>query len=101
MRWSAAVQRRSSNGWPDEPKEAAQLVMDAYGEPTEATGSTLVWHDAGQWKRIVASKVFFEHRFPAPHIDALESFIDYHVPTQYFTPLAEFDGSVVVGADRW
>ena len=82
--------------WPDDSKEAARLVIDAYGEPAEATESTLVWHDAGQWKRIVATKVFFEHSFPAPHIDAVESFIDYRVPTEYFSALAEFDGSVVV-----
>jgi hypothetical protein len=82
--------------WPDDSKEPAQLVIDAYGEPAEATDSMLVWHEPGQWKRIVATKVFFEHRFPAPHIDAVESFIDYRVPTEYFSPLAEFDGSIVV-----
>jgi hypothetical protein len=84
------------SGWPEESKEAARLVLDTYGEPTEATESMLVWHDASPWKRIVASKVFFEHEFPAPHTDSVESFIDYHVPTTDFTPLAEFDGSIVV-----
>ena len=33
---------------------------------------------------------------PAPHIDAVESVIDYQVPVEKFTALAEFDGSVVV-----
>jgi alkylhydroperoxidase family enzyme len=83
-------------GWPEESKEAAKLVIDAYGEPAEVTESMLVWHDAGQWKRIVATKAFFEHSFPAPHIDAVESFIDYRVPSEDFSALAEFDGSVVV-----
>ena len=31
-----------------------------------------------------------------PHIDAVESIIDYRVPVDKFTPLAEFDGSVVI-----
>jgi hypothetical protein len=84
------------DGWPDESKEAAQLVIGAYGEPAEVTASMLVWHDVGQWKRIVATRAFFEHRVPAPHIDAVESFIDYRVPTAFFTPLAQFDGSVMV-----
>jgi hypothetical protein len=35
------------------------------------------------------------HNFPAPHTDSVESFIDYRVPVQKFTPLAEFDGSVI------
>jgi hypothetical protein len=52
--------------WPEESREAAQLVIDTYGEPQEATESTLTWHDAGSWKRIVATRAFFQHEFPAP-----------------------------------
>ena len=84
------------NDWPSESKEAAQLVLDKYGEPAEASDSQLVWYEAGQWKRIVASRTYYPHDFPAPHIDAVESFIDYRVPLEMFTPLAEFDGSVIV-----
>lgn len=82
--------------WPEESREAARLVLDQYGEPDEVTDSQLTWHRPGQWKRIVASKAFYRHNFPAPHIDAVESVIDYKVPVEKFTPLAEFDGSVVV-----
>jgi hypothetical protein len=83
-------------GWPEESREAAQLVLDNYGEPAEAGPSRLTWFDVGHWKRIEAQRTFWEHHFPAPHIDAVESFIDYHVPVEMFTPLAQFDGSVVV-----
>ena len=38
--------------------------------------------------------VVFEHAFPAPHLDSVESVIDYRVPPEQFTPLAAFDGSV-------
>lgn len=82
-------------GWPEESREAAQLVIDAHGEPDEATDTQLTWHKPGPWKRIVATKTFFQHDFPAPHIDAVESFLDYRVPADKFTPLAEFDGSVI------
>src|SRR5690606_16981155 len=77
-------------------REAAQLVIVRYGEPDEATDSQLVWHGRGRWKRIVASKAFHRHDFPAPHTDSVECVIDYRVPVEKFTPLAEFDGSVVV-----
>ncbi len=92
-----AVEQRSRliEAWPDESREAAQLVIDAHGEPDEATDTQLIWHHAGPWKRIVATKAFFKHEFPAPHIDAVESFLDYPVPVDKFTPLAEFDGSVI------
>jgi hypothetical protein len=44
---------------------------------------------------MVATKAFFPHSFPAPHIDAVESVIDYRVPPESFTVLAQFDGSVI------
>ena len=30
--------------WPQDSQEAAQLVIDKYGEPDEATESMLIWH---------------------------------------------------------
>ena len=81
--------------WPKESQEAAQLVIDAYGEPDEVTETQLTWHKPGPWKRIVATKAFWDHHFPAPHIDAVESVIDYRVPVDKFSALAEFDGSVI------
>ncbi|HET8552742.1 MAG TPA: hypothetical protein VFM97_09750 [Gammaproteobacteria bacterium] len=93
-----ATQRGSQTieRWPEASREAAQLVIEKYGEPDEATDSELKWLNRGQWKRIVASKTFYEHDFPAPHIDAVESVINYRVPVDKFSPLAEFDGSIVV-----
>jgi hypothetical protein len=82
-------------GWPKESREAAQLVIDKYGEPDEVTDNQLVWRKCGEWKRIVASKVFYPHDFPAPHNDSVESFIDYRVPPEKFSDLAAFDGSVI------
>jgi hypothetical protein len=82
-------------GWPKESREAAQLVIDKYGEPDEATDSQLIWRKCGEWKRIIASKAFFQHDFPAPHQDSVESFIDCRVPPEKFADLAAFDGSVI------
>src|SRR5690606_438661 len=67
-----------------------------HGEPDEVTDTLLTWHRRGPWKRIVASREFHRHNFPVPHIDAVESVIDYRVPVDKISPLAEFDGSVIV-----
>jgi hypothetical protein len=83
-------------GWPKEAREAAQLVIDEYGDPEEMTDSELIWYHPGPWKRIVASKEFFAHNFPAPHTDSVESVIDYRVPPERLSELAKFDGSVIV-----
>jgi hypothetical protein len=82
--------------WPEESREAAQIVIDTYGEPHEATESLLVWYHVGPWKRMVAFRTFHAHEFPIPHIDCVESVIDYRVPVRAVAALAEFDGSVVV-----
>jgi hypothetical protein len=87
---------RAIEEWPEESREAARLVIAQYGEPDEVTDTQLTWHKPGPWKRIVASRTFYHHKFPAPHIDSVESVIDYRVPVDKFTQLAEFDGSVVV-----
>jgi hypothetical protein len=60
-------------GWPEEAREAAQLVIDKYGDPDEATDSVLIWDRPGPWKRIVAYRDFDSHEFPAPHNDSVES----------------------------
>jgi hypothetical protein len=82
-------------GWPEESREATQLVIDKYGEPDEATESQLIWHKPGPWKRIVASRVAYQHNFPVPHTDCIESFIDYRVPPDKLAAIAQFDGSVI------
>jgi len=82
--------------WPEESRESAQLVIDQYGEPHETSESTLTWRDVGPWTRIVAQRAFWKHDFPAPHTDSVETFIEYRVPAEMFTPLAHFDGSVMV-----
>jgi hypothetical protein len=93
---TAATAADTMKRWPEESREAAQLVIDEYGEPDEVTDTQFIWHKPGPWKRIVATKSFFEHRFPAKHHDSVESFIDYQVPPERFSDLAAFDGSVIV-----
>jgi hypothetical protein len=55
----------------------------------------LIWHKRGAWKRIVASKIFYQHDFPVPHTDSVESVIDYRVPPDKFSAVVAFDGSVI------
>ena len=81
--------------WPKESREAAQLVLKAHGEPDELTDTQLLWYRRAPWKRIVVTRTYYPHDFPMPHIDCVESFIDYRVPVDKFNELAEFDGSVI------
>jgi hypothetical protein len=87
-------------GWPEESREAAQLVIEKYGEPDEESASVLIWHAPGPWKRIVAYRDFDPHNFPAPHNDSVESILQHAVPPGKTGQLAEFDGSVVFNRTR-
>ncbi len=85
------------SGWPKDPRESAQRLIDYYGEPHEYSSSQLIWYGTNDgWKRTVLSKEEVPHNFPSPHTDYLEQFINYRVPLAMFSPLAEFDGSVIV-----
>lgn len=86
--------------WPDESREAAELVIDTHGPPDEATESVLIWHHRGPWKRIEATRDFDGHEFPAPHIDAVESFLQHEVPPEKASDLVAFEGSVAVNRTR-
>ena len=73
--------------WPQESREAAKLVI------------LQIWQAGRNWRHAAdlaqprSVEEDYPHNFPAPHIDAIESVIDYHVPTEKFTPLAEFEGT--------
>jgi hypothetical protein len=82
--------------WPMDAKKAAEMMIQKYGEPDEATSMRLVWHDNGPWKHTIVTKEETDHAFPVPHKDVLEQVIDYRVTPEKFDDLAQYDGSVIV-----
>jgi hypothetical protein len=87
--------------WPKNPRESAERLIKEYGSPDEASSSQLIWRDTKDgWKRTVLSNEETQHDFPASHTDYLEQFIDYSVPVELFSRLAEYDGSVVANRTR-
>ena len=87
--------------WPKNPRESAERLIKEYGEPDEFSESMLVWRETPDgWKRTELSKTETPHSFPAEHTDYLEQFIDYKVPVEMYSQLAEYDGSVVVDRTR-
>jgi hypothetical protein len=83
--------------WPKEPKASAGRLMKEYGPPDEYSASKLTWYETRDgWKRTELSREEVPHDFPSHHTDFVEQFIDYKVPVDMFSPLAEYDGSVIV-----
>ena len=80
--------------WSDDAKEAADLVLDKYGEPDEKTESLLIWYNNGPWAKTVVSSEPDEHLFPMPHKDSVEQSIFYKVDLEKLKDLTWFDGSV-------
>lgn len=84
------------SSWPENPRKSAERLRDYYGEPDEYSQSRLIWYNTKDgWKRTVLSREEIPHNFPAPHTDFLEQFIDYKVPLDAYSKLAEYDGSVI------
>ena len=85
------------SSWQDEPRQAAERLIDYYGEPAEACESRLIWHKTFDgWKRTILVNEKIPHNFPDQHNDYLEQFIDYHVPVEKVSDLVAFDGSVII-----
>jgi hypothetical protein len=84
------------SNWPETPRKTAKTTMQKYGPPDEATESMLIWHNIAPWKKTIIYRDEVPHKFPKPHTDLLEQFIDYQVPPEKFDDLARFDGSVIV-----
>lgn len=84
------------SAWPAKTQEVANTMMAKYGAPNEITGTMLVWHKNGPWKKTIIHKEPVQHNFPMEHVDLLEQFVDYAVPADKYDELALYDGSVVV-----
>lgn len=82
--------------WPSESREAANKTIAKYGQPAEATQNMLTWNDNGPWKKTMVYKEAIDHNFPMKHKDVLEQVIDYKVPSELFSQIAMYDGSVMV-----
>ncbi|MBC7538227.1 MAG: DUF4142 domain-containing protein [Bacteriovorax sp.] len=82
--------------WPARPRLAVQEMMAKYGAPLEATSETMVWHNAGLYKRIMVTKMEVPHDFPKPHMDFLEHTVSYNVPTDKVSDLVAFDASMTI-----
>ncbi|MDQ3494098.1 MAG: hypothetical protein M3485_00845, partial [Pseudomonadota bacterium] len=82
--------------WAARPRLGALQMIEKYGEPQEASGMALVWHDAGPFKRITVMNLETPHDFPLPHVDFMEHTISYMVPEDKLRDLLVFDGSSTI-----
>ena len=87
--------------WEKEPWESAERLMKEYGEPAEFSENRLVWYETKDgWKRSALMNEPVQHHFPDTHNDFLKQSIDYRVPPDMFSKLAEYDGSVTCDRTR-
>ena len=82
--------------WPPAPKKTAELMIEQYGVPNEATPTMLIWHQNGPWKKTVVTRDEGEHNFPTPHTDYISQTIDYRVPIEKLTEIGRYDRSIIV-----
>ena len=84
--------------WPPRPRLAVQQMMAQYGPPLEVSTESVLWHNAGPYKRIMVTKKEVPHDFPKPHMDFLEHTVSYRVPADKVDDLVAFDASMTINA---
>jgi len=85
-----------TGNWPARPRLAIQQMISKYGPPLEVSAETVIWRDAGAFKRIMVTKKEVPHDFPKPHMDFLEHTILFDVPTDKVDDLVAFDASMTI-----
>ncbi len=86
---------KNMQGWPEKTKEVAAVTIASYGPPQSVGPELLAWGKSGPWKRILLHREEVQHKFPMPHKDVLQQFVNFEVPSDKFDELAKYDGSVV------
>lgn len=93
---SRAQMQKAMAGWPTASREAAMYMTNKYGGPAAMTNDMVMWGKTGLWKRTIVYRKEYQHNFPGPHTDVMQQWIDYKVPPELYTRLAQYDGSVVL-----
>src|SRR5437016_4667320 len=81
--------------WPAAQKNVAKQMLAKYGMPNEATPyETLL---VSEWPvEAHGTSEVVVHIWPTIHSDFLTQLIDYRVPPEMFSVVAEFDGSILL-----
>jgi hypothetical protein len=82
--------------WPAETKRIVTTSFEKFGEPVAVTSDSIVWHDVGDWKKVVIMNEPVDHNFPMPHKDFLLTWVPMKVPQNKIADLIAFDGSIMV-----
>ncbi len=95
-RMNSAQVDKMTQGWPVASRDAIKYLTGKYGAPAAVTADMAVWGKAGPWKRTIVYSTEVAHKFPGPHTDVMQQWLDYKAPLSMYDELAMFDGSVVL-----
>lgn len=87
---------KATASWPKASRDAIKFMTDKYGAPTAVTADAVMWGKTGPWKRTLIFRAEAPHKFPKPHTDVMQQWVDYKAPWDKFDELAAYDGSVVM-----
>jgi hypothetical protein len=79
-----------------EPRKFAESLIKKFGDPDEATKSSMIWYNKDGFKRIEVLDEYILHCCPAPHYDFVYSTIDLHVPKKFVRVLADSSESILL-----
>ena len=88
--------RSAIQNWSQASQNAANQMLQRYGNPDVASDQMLMWKDKAPFRKIVVMRDGIPHAFPTQHQDVLTEEINLQVPVDKVSDLARFDGSLIV-----
>lgn len=94
--WTMESVRDIVKDWKETPKGVADKMLEKYGVPNGVTENMLVWHNSGDFATTILTNEEIPHYFPMPHKDCLLQVVNYDIPLDKYTPMARYDGSIIL-----
>lgn len=92
----AQMARAEIRDWPLVSQNAAEAMLDRYGQPDVVSSLLLVWKDKAPFTKIVVTRDPIRHSFPVDHQDVILEEIPLQVPVDKVADLAKFNGSLLI-----
>lgn len=82
--------------WAPRSRNAAQLMLEKYGNPNQFDRNTLVWFNNGAWKRTIVHRNVSRRDPSGKNKDFLEQTVGYLVPADKVADLKRFSPMIEV-----
>lgn len=86
--------------WPQASQNAANQMLQKYGNPDMVSTQMLAWKDKTPFRKIVVMRDGVASSFPTQHQGVLTQEVNLQVPIDKVSDLARFDGGLIIDREK-